>query len=124
MAGNLHLQAASSVIRVCFVLNAVPISLEAMKTLVYRKEDQDESRMGSDRSRSSFVVNRLKEIGKQHNSTTLSVFTKAPVFTLFLHLTTAAATLHFITDNELGREDEWCFAWLHDKEMPACDTRR
>lgn len=60
----------------------------------------------------------------QHNSATLSVFTKAPVFTLSLHLTTGAATLHFITDNELGGEDEWCFAWLHDKEIPVCDTVR
>lgn len=40
------------------------------------------------------------------------------------HLTTAAATLHFITSNELSREDEWCFAWLHDKEIPDCDNGR
>lgn len=61
---------------------------------------------------------------KQHNSITLSVFTKAPVFASSLHLTTAAGTLHFITNNELGREDEWCFAWLHDKEIQVCDNRR
>ncbi len=59
----------------------------------------------------------------QHNSTTLSVFTKAPVFTSSLHLTTAAGFLHFIADNELGGEDGWCFAWLHDKEIPVCDTQ-
>lgn len=62
MAGNLHLQLPSQVICVCFVLSTVPISLEARSTLLYRKEDQDKSRMRSDKSWSSIVVNRLKEI--------------------------------------------------------------
>lgn len=79
-----------------------------------------------EQGRMRVVVKRLKEIESSALGSSvvqLSVFTKAPVFTLSLHLTTAAGTLHFIGGNELGWEDEWCFAWVHDKEIPACDAK-